>query len=141
MVGRVAPAAVKHLWELEAGGRSAWVEQAMPTSWPLTWRVHSQSESDQAMQGGGVGARGQCRTRSLSARSAVPPMSRAASPTQAGRRWLGVYEAAKRYLLVGRLGGGYRWQWGRSWRGQGTHALDRPPGREASKPRLVKDKK
>ena len=26
----------------------------MPTSWPLTWRVHSQSESDQAMQGGGA---------------------------------------------------------------------------------------
>ncbi len=34
-------AAVKHLWELEAWGCPCGEEQAMPTSWPLIWRVHS----------------------------------------------------------------------------------------------------
>jgi hypothetical protein len=65
-------------------------------------------------------------TWSLSARSAHPPGSRAASPPQAWHRWGGATKAAKRCLF---LGGGVGWVAGRA-RGGGVPS-GVPPTRPA----------
>src|SRR5579859_4253412 len=80
-------AVVKHRWELEARGRPAWVEQAMPPGPTLDMAGRlGRRERPSCMGRAGKRWVNAVRGRSRQ-RGADPLVSRAASPTQAGRRW------------------------------------------------------
>jgi hypothetical protein len=82
---------IKHPWAFEArlgcyhGAHARGAEQAMPPGQTLDW-VGRLEERERP----GCGCAHQCRTRSLSARSAHPPLSRVASPAPLARRNVGM---------------------------------------------------
>jgi len=101
--GKRADRLIKHPWELEARSgccheaHASGAEQAMPPGLTLD-RVGRLAERERPA----CGCVHQCRTRSLSARSAHPPLSRAASPAPLARTNVGM--AVERVLLMGTAG-------------------------------------
>ncbi|HEY6541616.1 MAG TPA: hypothetical protein VIZ18_11785 [Ktedonobacteraceae bacterium] len=103
-------AVVKHRWELEARGRPAWVEQAMPPGPTLDTAGRLGRRERPVCMGKGREAVGQCSTRSLSATRRSPASVKGGIAHPGGAQVEGCTSRPRKRLLSGgevwRLDGG-----------------------------------